>query len=75
MLLTPPRLWQANAITSTRAAPATFRPEISLEDKPTRVLVEQIRVIDVNRLGDFAGRLSATELRAVDDALILVLGL
>jgi mRNA interferase MazF len=61
--------------TSTRAAPATFRPEIELLDQPTRVLVEQLRVVDVERLGDFAGRLTAPEQHAVDDALMLVLDL
>ena len=63
------------APTSTRAAPATFRPEIDLPDQPTRVLVEQLRVVDVDKLGDFAGRLTAAEQRAVDDALTLVLDL
>jgi mRNA interferase MazF len=63
------------APTSTRAAPATFRPEIELLDQATRVLVEQLRVVDVARLGDLAGRLTAAEQHAVDDALTLVLEL
>jgi mRNA interferase MazF len=61
--------------TSTSARPATFRPTISLEGNDTRVLVEQTVVVDPQRLGDSAGRLDADELRAVDDALALVLGL
>jgi mRNA interferase MazF len=60
--------------TSTSARPATFRPTISLEGNDTRVLVEQTVVVDPQRLGRSAGRLDADELRAVDDALALVLG-
>jgi mRNA interferase MazF len=63
------------APTSTSAQPASFRPSITLPDGETRVLVEQATVVDPQRLGRFAGRLSSDELRAVDDALSLVLGL
>jgi len=63
------------APTSTSARPATFRPTISLDDTETRVLVEQTTVVDPVRLGRSAGRLDADELRAVDEALALVLGL
>jgi mRNA interferase MazF len=63
------------APTSTGARPATFRPTISLEDGETRVLAEQTRVVDAQRLGASAGRLDADELAAVDAALMLVLGL
>jgi mRNA interferase MazF len=61
--------------TSMSAHSATFRPVITLEGKETHVLVEQTTVIDPQRLGRSAGRLDANELRAVDDALALVLGL
>jgi len=47
------------APTSRCAAPATFRPEIQLGRQPSRVLVEQLRVVDSGRLGELAGRLSA----------------
>jgi mRNA interferase MazF len=63
------------APTSTSARPATFRPAISLDGTETRVLVEQTTVVDPRRLGRSAGRLDAEELRAVDEALALVLGL
>jgi mRNA interferase MazF len=63
------------APTSTRARPATFRPAIEIDRTPTRVLVEQTSVVDPQRLGASAGRLDGDELRAVDDALMLVLGL
>jgi mRNA interferase MazF len=61
--------------TSTSARPATFRPAIELDGEETLVLVEQTTVVDPERLGRSAGRLGADELRAVDDALALVLGL
>ena len=63
------------APTSTNARPASFRPTIVLDDTQTRVLVEQTTVVDPQRLGRSAGRLDAAELRAVDEALALVLGL
>jgi mRNA interferase MazF len=63
------------APTSRSAAPATFRPEIQLDGESTRVLVEQLRAVDLERLGELAGRLNGQEQRAVDDALALVLDL
>lgn len=63
------------APTSTSARPASFRPTITLEGNETRVLVEQTTVVDPHRLGRSGGRLAASELRAVDEALMLVLGL
>ena len=60
--------------TSASARAASFRPTITLDGQETRVLVEQT-VVDPGRLGRSAGRLDAGELRAVDDALTLVLGL
>jgi mRNA interferase MazF len=62
------------APTSTSARPASFRPTITLERTETRVLVEQTTVVDPQRLGRSAGRLDASELRSVDEALLLVLG-
>ena len=63
------------APTSTRALPASFRPTIALKEEETRVLVEQTSVVDPQRLGASAGRLDASEVRALDEALTLVLGL
>lgn len=64
------------APTSTGRREATFRPEIDIDGTKTRVLVEQLSVVDPEtRLGDFTGRLDAAELRAVDAALVAVLGL
>ena len=63
------------APTSTSARPTSFRPAITLDGRETRVLVEQTTVVDPQRLGPSSGRLDARELRAVDEALSLVLGL
>lgn len=63
------------APTSRSAAPATFRPEVLVAGEVTRVLVEQLRAVDLTRLGEHVGRLLAEEQRAVDEALELVLGL
>lgn len=63
------------APTSASARPASFRPTILLDGRETRVLVEQTTVVDPQRLGPSAGRLDAPELRAIDDALGLILGL
>jgi len=63
------------APTSTSARPASFRPTITLEKHETRVLVEQTTVVDPQRLGRSGGRLATSELRAIDEALMLVLGL
>lgn len=63
------------APTSTRALAASFRPSIELDEVETRVLVEQTTVVDPQRLGRSAGRLEPQELRAVDEALSLILGL
>ena len=63
------------APTSASARPASFRPAITIGGKETRVLVEQTTVVHPQRLGRSAGRLDASELRAVDEALMLVLGL
>jgi mRNA interferase MazF len=60
---------------SRSAAPATFRPEVDVAGDATRVLVEQLRAVDVGRLDDHVGHLTPEEQRAVDDALELVLDL
>jgi hypothetical protein len=52
-----------------------LRPTIDVGGSETRVLVEQAAVVDPQRLGRSAGRLDAAGLRAVDEALELVLGL
>ena len=62
------------APTSTSAQAAIFRPEIEMDGTRTRVLVDQMRAVDGGRLGDFAGRLDASEIGEVDRAVRLILG-
>lgn len=61
--------------TSAAAPPRSFRPTIEIEGIATRVLVEQTTAVSPERLGDSAGRLSASEANDLDTALALVLGL
>jgi mRNA interferase MazF len=63
------------APTSRSAAAATFRPQVQVAGEATRVLVEQLRAVDLQRLDEQVGRLAPDEQRAVDEALELVLGL
>ena len=63
------------APTSTSAQPASFRPEVDIGGRTTRVLVEQTAAVDPTRLGRVAGHLSFDELRHIDAALRLVLDL
>ena len=63
------------APTSTSARAASFRPEITLDEIPTRVLVEQTVAVDPTRLGEQVGHLGFDELRQVDAALRIVLDL
>ena len=61
--------------TSTAAPARSFRPTIDVQGSSTRVLVEQTTAVSADRLGKSVGRLSASELRDLDTALALVLGL
>jgi mRNA interferase MazF len=70
-----PRSVVVVAPTSRSAKPASFRPEVEVAGGLTRVLVEQLGAVDVQRLGRRVGRLSAEEMWSVDDALVVVLGL
>jgi len=63
------------APTSRSAQPASFRPEVEIAGQRTRVMVEQMRALDIERLGAHTGRLTAQEQQAVDDALVLTLAL
>ena len=63
------------APTSRSARPASFRPEVQVGGATTRVLVEQVGAVDVQRLGRRAAHLSPDEMWSVDEALLTVLGL
>ena len=63
------------APTSQSVRAASFRPEVDIAGQQTRVMVEQLRALDVRQLNDFEGHLSTNEMREVDEALSLVLAL
>jgi len=63
------------APTSRSAKPASFRPEVEINGARTRILVEQVGAVDVNRLGDIAGHCTPEEQWGIDAALLTVLGL
>lgn len=61
--------------TSQSAPAASFHPEVSLGEEPTRVLCEMVGAVDARALGKQVGHLALEEMRSVDEALLLVLGL
>ncbi|MGH2829493.1 MAG: type II toxin-antitoxin system PemK/MazF family toxin [Actinomycetota bacterium] len=63
------------APTSQSARPASFRPEIVVEDEGTKVLVEQVGAVDASRLGGLVGRVTPEEMWGIDEALLTVFGL
>jgi mRNA interferase MazF len=63
------------APTTTKSFESMIHPTIELLGQDVRVLVEQTTEVDPQRLGDFAGRISAGELMAVNVALRAVLDL
>lgn len=63
------------APTSTSARPASFRPELVVDGRTTRVLVEQLGAVDVRRLGAHVGRVTVEQQWQIDAALLTLLGL
>lgn len=61
------------APTSMSARPATFRPVVEIDGQETRVLVEQMAVVDPLRLGKIVNCLDGAEIASVDEAVRLVL--
>ena len=61
--------------TSTTAPAASFHPEIELGSERTRVLCEMVGAVDARNLGDHIAHLGHSELRTIDEALSVVLGL
>ncbi|WP_415853723.1 type II toxin-antitoxin system PemK/MazF family toxin [Sinomonas sp. G460-2] len=62
--------------TSTSAGPSIHRPEVEIAGRLTRILVDQVRSIDVDYLvGDPVGYLTRNEFAAVELALAQYLGL
>jgi mRNA interferase MazF len=63
------------APTSLSARAASFRPEIDLLGKTTRVLVEQVGAVDASRLGELISHVSPEQQWSIDEALLTVLDL
>jgi mRNA interferase MazF len=63
------------ATTSTEATATRFRPRITIRGRKTVLLVEQLRTVDTDYLGDAVGHLPAHEMRNLDESIELVLGL
>lgn len=63
------------APTSTSARAASFRPEVEIGGRVTRVLAEQTAAVEPGRLGKSMGCLSFEEMRRLDAALRIVLDL
>ena len=62
--------------TSTQAQPAVFRPELTIAGSVTRLLVDQIRTIDLRFVhGDPVHYLDRDELAEVEHAVTRYLGL
>lgn len=61
------------APTSKSAKPASFRPEIMVDGAKTRVLVEQLGVVDTTRLTGLVGHLTHEEIWDVNYAVQTVL--
>jgi mRNA interferase MazF len=61
--------------TSSSTPPASFHPEVSIGDEPTRVMCEMVGAVDARVLGRQIGHLTLDELRRIDEALLLVLDL
>lgn len=54
---------------------ASFHPEINVGEEQTRVMCEMLGAVDIRFLGKQIAHLTFEEMRAVDDALELVLDL
>lgn len=61
--------------TSQSAPPASFHPEVTIDERPTRVMCEMVGAVDARALGKRVEHLTHHEMRGVDDALRLVLDL
>ena len=55
------------APTSQSARPASFRPQIEVDDRPTRVLVEQLCAVGTTRLAKLVGHLAPTVVSCAEE--------
>ena len=63
------------APTSQSARSASIRPDIHVHNQPTKVLVEQMTAVSIERLGKRVGRVNIEDQWAINDAIAAVLGL
>jgi mRNA interferase MazF len=61
--------------TSRSAPTASFHPAIDLNNERMVVMCEMVGAVDARALGAQVGHLTHVELRAVDDAILMVLDL
>ena len=63
------------APTSLSARTASIWPDIQVQNQPTKVLVEQMTSVSIERLGKRVGRVDIEDQWAINDAIVAVLGL
>lgn len=63
------------ALTSTSARETSFRPPVTIGDRRTLVMCDQLATVDLHRLTESVGFLTLEERQRVDEALLLVLDL
>jgi mRNA interferase MazF len=61
--------------TSRSAFSTSFHPEVAINGQPTQVMCEMVSAVDARALGEHTGHLTYDEMRAVEDAILLVLDL
>lgn len=61
--------------TSRSAFSTSFHPEVAINGQPTQVMCEMVSAVDARALGEHIGHLADDEMRAVEDAILLVLDL
>ncbi|WBB96272.1 type II toxin-antitoxin system PemK/MazF family toxin [Solwaraspora sp. WMMA2080] len=62
------------APTSASTHPYVFRPEVTVRGEPTRLMLDQLRAVDVEKaIGERVGRLSPAEMVEVNRLLRAVL--
>jgi mRNA interferase MazF len=61
--------------TSTSAGPSVFRPEVTVAGVTTRLLIDQIRSIDTDYIGEPVDVLTRDTMLEVDHAIARYLGL
>ena len=71
----PPALGRHRGADIDECQAGVVPPEIEIMNDSTRVLVEQLGAVDVERLGRAIGHLTREELWSVDEAVLTVLGL